>query len=353
MHRTSLAPSDLVKLLTLRNSNGMEIHFSERGGSMVSWLAPDRYGKHADILLGWRNKQDYANNTCYFGSLVGRWANRIENAQFNLDGQHYTLHANEGNHQLHGGPDGFHQVLWEVKHHDDSTLVLHHYSKAGAGGFPGNVDVQVSYTLDNDGNLSIQYEASTDAPTPVNLTSHPYFNLSGGETDIGDHQLWIDADSYLATDDALIPVEQIQIAGTAFDFRHAAPIGPRLKWPDKHIAQTGGFDHCFCLSSQTTGTLRPVARVYDPSSGRELTVSTTESALQFYSGNGLGGVQGRNKQPYATYDGLCLEAQAWPNQVNGPNAEAVILRPGQTYRQTTVYRVGVQDIDALTIGQAK
>lgn len=349
MHTTSPVTHAHPVRLTLSNNKNMHVGISTRGATLLSWSTTDRYGRFADILLGYASTDGYERNSSYFGSLVGRWANRIAGARFTLDGHTYALTANEGEHQLHGGPDGFHQALWEVVQSDAASVTLRHDSPAGEGGFPGNVTVHVQYRLRDDGSLHIDYTATTDAPTPVNLTSHPYFNLNGGVSGIGDHQLLINAERYLQTDQAAIPVEAVSVAGTAFDFRHAAPIGSRLVWPDQQIRQAGGFDHCYCLNDNADKVLREVARVYDPASGRALTVSTTETGLQFYTGHGLAGVKGKNATPYAAYDGFCLEAQAWPNQINGPDAEAVVLRPGNVYRQTTVYRVGVQDIDALNL----
>lgn len=333
----------------LHNTNGMRVAISQRGATLVSWWSPDRYGRVNDILLGYADSQGYEHNTCYFGSLVGRWGNRIAKARFTLDDVTYQLDANEGANQLHGGSKGFHQALWEIVQHEEDKLVLALTSPAGESGYPGNVRVNVCYTLSDDGSLGIDYTATTDAPTPLNLTSHPYFNLQGGGAGILDHQVRIDADHYLSVDKELIPVATTPVAGTAFDFRHPAPVGCRLDWPDKQLVDVGGFDHCYCLRENPGKQLREVAKVYDPTSGRELTVSTTEPGLQFYSGNGLSGVAGRNTTPYAKYAGFCMEAQAYPNQVNGPDAEAVILRPGQVYRQTTVYRVGIQDIDTLGV----
>jgi aldose 1-epimerase len=337
------------QLITLENNNGMRLTISQRGATLVSWWAPDRYGRLIDVLLGYPDAASYDNNACYFGSIVGRWGNRIAKARFTLDGVEYILDANEGDNQLHGGSKGFHQALWQIDQHDKQQVVFSLTSPAGECGFPGKVQVKVHYRLTDDGSLSIDYEASTDAPTPLNLTSHPYFNLHGGDSCIRDHQVRIDADHYLAIDAELIPVDKVSVSGSAFDFRHAAPVGPRLHWPDQQVALVGGFDHCYCLRDNPQKALREVARVYDPASGRELTVSTTATGLQFYSGNGLTGIKGRAARPYMAYDGFCMEAQAWPNQMNGPDAEAVILRPGQTYRQTTVYRLGVQDIDALNV----
>ena len=327
-------------LYTLRNAAGMRVTISARGGTLRSWHAPDRYGKVADVLLGFPDAQGYAGNAPYFGALVGRCANRIAGAGFTLDGAAYRLDRNDGANHLHGGASGFHLAQWQVEP-EDGGLLLRHAAPDGDGGYPGNLQVQVRYRLDDDGSLSIAYEARADAPTPVNLTSHGYFNLNGGASGIGDHLLRIAADSYLPIDAECIPYGREEpVAGSAFDFRQAAPIGPRLGWPEPQLAQFNGFDHCYCVGP--AGALREVAWVGDPASGRELTVATTEAGLQFYSGNFLAGVQGRGAAPYAIHDGFCLEAQSYPNQINGPHAEAVVLRPGRVYRQTTVYRLGVQ-----------
>lgn len=339
------APTDTDEnLYTLRNGQDMRVTLSDRGAALVSWWAPDRYGRVADVLLGYSGVQGYLANSSYFGAVIGRWANRIAGGRFSLDGSDYLLERNEGNSHLHGGQAGFHLAQWQVQVENDGVR-FKLTSAEGVGGFPGNLQVEVRYRLDDDGRLMIDYEASADAPTPINLTVHPYFNLNGGSSDIGDHLLLIDADHYLKIDEDRIPVEVATVAGSAFDFRKPAPIGPRLTWPDPQIRLAGGFDHCYCVRRKTdteAGALREVARVYDPGSGRQLSVATTEAGLQFYSGNFLGGVKGRGRRPYAMHDGFCLEAQAYPNQINGPDAEAVVLRPGQVYRQTTVYRLAVQ-----------
>lgn len=327
-------------LYTLRNAADMRVTISALGGTLRSWHAPDRYGKVADVLLGFPDEQGYAANAPYFGALLGRCANRIAGAGFTLDGVRYRLERNDGDHHLHGGLLGLHLVRWQVEP-ADGGLLLRHVSPDGDGGYPGNLELRVRYRLDDDGSLRIDYDARTDAPTPVNLTSHGYFNLSGGAAGIGDHLMRIAADSYLPIDQQHIPLGRpAPVAGSAFDFRQAAPIGARLGWPEPQLAQCGGFDHCYCLGA--AGALREVAWVCDPASGRELTVSTTEAGLQFYSGNFLAGVAGRAGRPYAMHDGFCLEAQSYPNQINGPATQAVVLRPGEVYRQTTVYRLGVQ-----------
>ena len=337
-------PAPAESLHTLRNKHDMRVTISDRGAALVSWWAPDRYGRVADVLLGYADLQDYVANTSYFGAIVGRWANRISEGRFSLDGSDYLVDRNEGENHLHGGLSGFHQALWQTQTEDNSVRFTLE-SPSGDSGFPGNLHINVWYRLDDFGRLAISYEATTDAPTPINLTAHPYFNLNGGSADISDHLMRINADHYLKTDAGGIPVDVAAVAGSAFDFRQPAPIGPRLAWPDAQIALAGGFDHCYCVRREPDakpGLLREVARVDDPGSGRRLSVATTEAGLQFYSGNYLGGVKGRGSQPYTTHAGFCLEAQAFPNQINGPEAEAVVLRPGEVYRQRTVYRLTVQ-----------
>jgi aldose 1-epimerase len=332
-------------LYVLRNIHGMTLAISDYGAAMVSWWAPDRAGRMADVLLGYADGAAYADNRSYFGAIVGRWANRIADGRFPLDGKIVQVDINDRGQHLHGGPNGFHSARWQLLADDGASLSLWHLSPDGEGGFPGNVEVQVHYRLADDGSLTIRYEAVTDAPTPLNLTAHPYFNLNGGSATIGRHVLQIDADSYLAIDEASIPLWPVPVDGTPFDFRQPAVIGPPLDARDPQVRLVGGFDHCFCLrpaASGEQGVLREVARVSDPGSGRQLTVSTTEKGLQFYSGNMLDGVAGRGSRPYARHEGFCLEAQAFPDQVNGPHAEEVILLPGQVYRQTTVYRLDLQ-----------
>lgn len=332
-------------LYTLSNRQGMHVLVSARGATLVSWLTPDRDGRMADVLLGYPDRDGYQDNsTAYFGALVGRWANRIDGARFKLDGVDYELDPNDRGNHLHGGGTGFHKAEWTVKQ-DDIGLTLTLESPAGEGGYPGTLQVAVRYELTDDGALSIRYEATTDAPTPVNLTSHPYFNLNGGVSDIGDHLLTIAADDYLPIDPTGIPLGVEPVDGTPFDFRQPAALGPRLRLEEqlknKQMKDALGFDHCYSLRGGRTAEPREVARVFDPATRRTLTVSTTEPGLQFYSGNYLEGVIGRGAEPYAIHDGFCLEAQAFPDQVNGADAEAVILRPGQVYRQTTIYRLAV------------
>ncbi|KPC52175.1 aldose epimerase family protein [Amantichitinum ursilacus] len=325
-------------LFTLRNSHDMRVVITDIGASLVSWFAPDRSGRMADVLLGHADAAGYLQGTGFFGSIAGRWANRIKGARCNIDGQEFELDANEGNNHLHGGFAGFHNQAWTA-HVSPDSLRLSLLSPDGAGGFPGNLRIEVDYRLDDEGVLTIAYAAATDAPTPINLTNHAYFNLSGGEADIRDHILRLNADEFLAIDEQSIPVAHVPVAGSAFDFRTPAPMGARLAWPEEQLTLAKGFDHCYVVQGQA-GSLREAASVYDPASGRELKVATTERGLQLYTGNYLEGVVGR--RAWHNQDGVCLEAECFPNQINSEEAESVILRPGKIYRQTTTYQMTVR-----------
>ncbi|WP_206950614.1 aldose epimerase family protein [Trinickia acidisoli] len=343
-----LPGGETVHLFTLRNAQGMRVSVSELGATLVSWHAPDRAGRLGDIMLGHDTPADYREAKTYMGALVGRWANRIAGARFALDGVTYAVDRNEGENLLHGGTTGFHRAIWQARE-EDGVLVLALDSAAGASGFPGNVHVEVRYTLDDDGELTIDYRASTDAPTPLNLTSHGYFNLAAQTgADIKGHVLSIDADAFFEVDAELIPIGRTAVAGNAFDFREAAPIGARLEWPHEQLALARGFDHCYVLRGADvavpSGGARPVrevARLYDPASGRLMTVSTDQRGLQFYTGNYLDGVRGRNSSIYTSHAGLCLETGGFPNQINMADREDVISRADKPYRQVTKYRVGV------------
>ncbi|CAB3809124.1 aldose 1-epimerase [Paraburkholderia caffeinilytica] len=343
-----------VRTFTLTNTNGVNIRISDLGAALVSWIAPDRDGIPGEILLGHDTPGEYLVSGAYMGALVGRWANRIEAARFNLDGVEYPLIPNEGLNLLHGGLNGFHQIVWKSEQ-DGDALIMRLDSPDGDGGFPGNLQVQVRYTLSDDNALAIEYMARTDRATPVNLTSHPYFNLAArAGSDIRAHRMKIQSDAYFEVDAALIPRQCASVDGGPFDFRHEASIGSRLdvRHPQLDLAQ--GFDHCYVLRDGAdmpkntlnpalleSSRVRPVATVVDPESGRMLTVSTDQAGLQFYSGNRLGGTLGRGGVPYRTHAGLCLEAGGFPNQINMPDRRAVIATSEIPYRQVTVYQTGV------------
>lgn len=340
----TLHGGDPVRLFVLRNAHGMRVSISDLGATLVSWHAPDRAGRVADILLGHDTPAGYQAGRAFMGGTIGRCANRIAHAAFTLDGLTYSLDRNDGDHSLHGGTAGFHQVIWNANE-TDGALVLTHESPEGDGGFPGALTATVRYTLDDDGTLGIDYDAVCTAPTPVNLTNHAYFNLAGDASaepaDIRGHMIGIEGDEFFDVDPQLIPVLRRDVAGNAFDFRTAAPIGARLDWPNTQLAHAGGFDHCYVLRGRP-GSVRPAATLYDPVSGRELSVSTSAAGMQFYTGNLLDGVIGRNGQRYGKYAGLCLETGAFPNQINMPEAAGIVLRPGQQYRHATRYRLSVR-----------
>ncbi|MCO8608792.1 galactose mutarotase [Burkholderia multivorans] len=338
----SLPGGDPVRRYTLRNAHGMRVVVSDLGATVVSWLAPDRTGRFADIVLAHDTPADYLASGAYLGATVGRWANRIAGARFTLDGIDYPLDRNENGNLLHGGASGFHRERWDVID-DRGGLTLRLDSPEGDAGFPGNVSVQVRYTLDDDGTLTIDYTGTSDAPTPLNLTNHSYFNLSGrAGSDVRGHVLRIDADAFLEVDDALIPTGRADVTGSAFDFRQSAPLGARLDWPHAQLARGRGFDHCYVLRDDVRG-VRPVASIYDPESGRELTVSTDQCGLQLYTGNYLDGLRVSGGTTCVRHAALCVEAGCFPNQINMAElADATIVRPGDTYRQTTRYRIAVR-----------
>ncbi|HEY4092087.1 MAG TPA: aldose epimerase family protein [Luteibacter sp.] len=323
---------------TLRNARGARIDISDLGATLLSWQAHDRQGVMGEVLLGHPDAAHYLAANAFMGGIVGRWANRIRRGRFTLDGIAYKVDRNDGGNHLHGGHDGFHARRWGVDR-DGDALLLNLVSPEGDGGFPGEVRVQLRVALSDDGTLNLRYEATTDAPTPLSLTAHPYFNLNDRRPDIRDHVIRIDADEFFAADAEAIPTGRQHVSGTAFDFREAAPIGSRLHWPDPQLRLAGGFDHCYLPHGPVGGTPRVVAVVTEPSSGRRLTVETDRPGLQFYSGQKLAGQANREGHPYGAFAGFALEAEAFPDQVNMPEAEGAILRPGTTYHQTTRYRL--------------
>jgi aldose 1-epimerase len=325
---------------TLRNASDAQVEVSNLGATLLSWQAPDRQGRLGEVLLAHASAEQYLTATAYMGAVVGRWANRIRGGRFTLDGIEYRLDRNDRGNHLHGGSDGFHLQRWDVEPEGDG-LVLRLVSPEGDGGYPGEVRVELRMALGDDGALDLRYAATSDAPTPISLTAHPYFNLNDRRADIRDHLVRIEADEYLAIDEGGIPIGREPVAGTAFDFREAAPIGSRLHWPDPQLRGADGFDHCYAVRGGTTATPRTVATVTEPSSGRRLTVETDRPGLQFYSGQKLAGQPDRQGGSYAAFAGFALEAQAFPDQPNSPDAEASTLRPGATWRQHTRYRLDV------------
>lgn len=349
-----VAPSgDSVDVFTLVNATGMKMRVTNYGGIITSLHVPGRPGTVEDVVLGFDSLRGYTSKAYeaenpYFGALIGRYGNRIDNAQFSLNGQTYILDANNGPNHLHGGEPGFDERVWNAELFekvDSVGVVLHYTSPDGEEGYPGRLETEVTYTLTNENELVIDYRATATEATPVNLTQHSYFNLNGvGDGTILDHELMIDAEAFTPVDSTLIPTGEFRsVAGTPFDFREPTPIGARIDQSNRQLGIAGGYDHNFVLARQDRDSLHLAARVYDPDSGREMEVLTTEPGLQFYSGNFLdGSLVGKSGTPYEKHAGLALETQHFPDSPNQPNFPSTILRPGETYTSQTVYRFSVR-----------
>jgi aldose 1-epimerase len=338
-----------VRAFTMTNSRGVEVRVLDYGGIIQSIRTPDRAGALADIVLGFDDVQGYVKSSPYFGALTGRYANRIAKGRFQLDGKAYTLAVNNGPNALHGGIKGFDKVIWSVEPHGDSAgvrLVLRYTSPDGEEGYPGTLRATVTYTLTHANQLVLDYEATTDKPTIVNLTNHSYFNLHGeGSGTILDHVLTLNADRYTPIDSTSIPTGELPpVAGTPFDFRKPTAIGARIDQPDRQLKNGRGYDHNFVLSRPSGATgLVHAAHVVDPSSGRTLDVETTEPGVQFYTGNFLdGSFAGKKGHVYQRRTGFCLETQHFPDSPNKPQFPSTVLRPGQTYHSRTQFTFGVQ-----------
>lgn len=333
-----------VSLYTLTNKNGVQVKITNYGGIVTSWITPDKNGAKSDIVLGFDSLQGYLSKPPYFGAIIGRYGNRIGKAQFKLDGNTYKLAANNGVNSLHGGEKGFDKVVWDATASSDNTsLTLNYLSKDGEEGFPGNLKVTVTYTLTDDDELLIQYDAETDKATPVNLTNHSYFNLTGDVSNtILNHTVWIDADKFTPVDNTLIPTGELKpVKGTPFDFTTPHRIGERIE--SVPGAAPGGYDHNFVLNNQGN-SLKLVAYVTDSVSGRKLEVFTTEPGLQFYTGNFLNGsIISRDGKAINKNSAFCLETQHYPDSPNKPDFPSVILNPGDKYHTETKYKVSVSN----------
>ena len=338
----TLSDGQVATLYTLRNASGGQVQITNYGGIVTAIRVPDKNGVRGDVALGFDTLQGYLDNSSYLGALVGRYANRIAKGQFALDGKTYKLAVNNGPNHLHGGKRGFDKQLWKAKTlmlKAGPALDLTLFSPAGQEGYPGNLNVRVRYTWTNDNALRIDYRAVTDAPTLVNLTNHSYFNLKGaGLGTVLDHQIRFNADRYTPIDATSIPFGDLApVAGTPFDFRSFHSIGERIDEVDNTQIKNGaGYDHNFVVNGKD-GRLRLAATVREATSGRELRAYTTEPGVQLYTGNFLGGAKGKYGRTYPRRSGFCLEAQNFPDSPNHANFPSAVLRPGQTYRQTTVY----------------
>lgn len=330
-----------VSLFTLRNGKGAEALISNYGGIVTSLKVPDRNGVPGDVVLGYDNLQDYIKNSPYFGALIGRYGNRIARGKFTLDGKEYTLATNNYPNALHGGVKGFDKVVWEpsvVTSPEGPGLKLTYMSKDGEEGYPGNLSVTVVYTLTEDNALKVEYTATTDQDTVVNLTQHSYFNLAGKDS-ILNHVVMVPADKFTPVDATLIPTGELRpVDGTPFDFRTPTAIGARIQQDDEQLKFGGGYDHNWVID-KPMGQLGLMARVTEPTTGRVMEVFSTEPGLQFYSGNFLDGkIIGKGGWVYQFRSALAMEPQHYPDSPNKPQFPSVVLKPGQTYRNTIIYK---------------
>jgi aldose 1-epimerase len=336
-----------VEFYVLTNDNGLQVSITNYGGIVTSLTAPDRNGRFADVVLGFDGLDGYLAGHPYFGAIIGRYGNRIAGGKFTLDGQSYELARNNNGNHLHGGIAGFDKALWRAApdfHPDGPRLGLTYVSADGEEGYPGQLDLTVDYTLTQDDELRIDYRATTDKPTHVNLTNHSYFNLAGqGAGDILGHELTINADHFTPVDDGLIPTGEIRcVTGTPMDFREPTAIGARIFDDDEQLRFGGGYDHNFVLNG-SDGSLSMAARVSEPGTGRVVEVFTTEPGVQLYTGNFLdGSITGKGGRVYGRRCAFCLETQHFPDSPNQPEFPSTVLRPDEEYRTTTIYRFSVE-----------
>lgn len=335
-----------VELYTLTNDSGVEARITNYGGIVVSLKTPDRNGKLDDIVLGFDNLDEYLKGHPFFGAIAGRYANRIGKGRFTLNGVEYKLAVNNGENHLHGGVKGFDKAVWKARQvpaKDGVALELTHFSKDGDEGYPGNLSVKVVYTLTGRNELKIDYSATTDKDTVINLTNHSYFNLAGqGNGDILNHQVMINADRFTPVDSGLIPTGELRsVKGTPFDFTTPTAIGARVNQDDEQLNFGKGYDHNFALNGQA-GTLRQAVKVSEPTTGRVMEVWTTEPGVQFYIGNFLTERAGKGGKVYDKRSGFCFETQHFPDSPNKPNFPSAVLKKGGRYQTTTVFKFSAQ-----------
>lgn len=337
------ADGQKVDLYTLTNTKGMEAKITTYGATLVSLKVPDRKNQFNDVVLGLSTLDEYFKGTAYLGAIVGRYGNRIAKGRFTLDGVEYKLAVNNGENHLHGGIKGFDKVVWnarEMRTKNGPALVLSYLSKDGEEGYPGNLKVTVTYTITNRNELRIDYSASTDKDTVINLTHHSYFNLAGeGNGDILTHRVTINASRFVPTDEGSIPTGELRnVRGTPFDFTSPTAIGARINQPDQQLQFGKGYDHTWVINGRM-GVLRQAATAYEPTTGRFMEVWTTEPGVQFYTGNFLdGSLTGRSGKPYQYRFGFCFETQHYPDSPNHPTFPTTTLKKGTTYHSTTIYR---------------
>ncbi len=338
---------EAVKIYTLKNKNGVVAKITDYGAIITELHLPDRDGKFEDVVLGFDNIPDYENLSDYFGAVVGRYGNRIADAKFSIDGKEYNLEKNNNGNTLHGGFVGFDKKVWKAvasTTKDAAVLTLTRLSPDGENGFPGNLKVTITYTLNNNNELSVNYYAITDKSTVCNLTQHSYFNLFGaGNGNILNHEVTINADKYTPVDKLLIPTGDIDdVEDTPFDFRKPKTVGARVDADNKQIRYGGGYDHNWVLNKEKAGEMTFAARVYEPISGRQMEIYTTEPGIQFYCGNFLGGQKGKNGKAYRYRYGMCFETQHFPDSPNQKDFPSTVLRPDKTYNTTTIFKFSAQ-----------
>lgn len=332
-----------VDIYTLTNDNGMQVRITNYGGIVQALTAPDKDGKYEDVVLGYDSLKSYIEATPYFGAIVGRYGNRIANGRFTLDGTEYTLAQNDGKNHLHGGIIGFDKVVWKatpIKNDDAVSLKLEYLSKDGEEGYPGNLKVTVIYTLTDDDALKIEYHATTDKKTVVNLTNHSYFNLTADPRNkILDHELWLNAERYVPIDPTAIPLGTVEpVVGTPFDFTTPKKIGKDIQDDNQQLKNGIGYDHCMVFNN-SDGEVKLQATVYEEQSGRLMEVYTDQPAVQIYVGNYLDGTNiGKGNIPYEYRTGFCLETEHYPDSPNQPQFPSTVLEPGEVYSTTTIYR---------------
>src|SRR6476661_2522873 len=344
----TLPTGEQVHAFTMTSARGIEMRVIDYGGIIVSLRTPDRAGSFADIVLGFDDLEGYVKSSPYFGAIAGRYANRIAKGQFTLDGTTYKLAVNNGPNALHGGLKGFDKVVWQAEPSADTggaRLVLRYTSADGEEGYPGTVHATVTYTLTERNELAIEYQATTDKPTPINLTNHSYFNLAGeGSGTVMGVAVTIEPYRYVPVDSTFIPTGDLAlVSSTPFDFRKPTAIGARIDQPAPQLKNGHGYDHTFVLNRPAGGAaLVHAAHVTEPTSGRTLDVATTEPGVQFYTGNFLDGkVVGKNSHAYPRRGGFCLETHHFPDSPNKPQFPSTTLRPGETYHSRTVFTFGV------------
>ena len=335
--------STTIEQYTLKNANGVEMDVITYGGRITSLKVPNKDGKLENVVLGFDNIEDYQKDNPFFGALIGRYGNRIAKGKFTLNGEEFTLATNDGSNHLHGGVNGFDRVVWTatpVEGTEDSMLKLTYTSKDGEEGYPGNLEVTVTYTLTKDNAVEVTYEATTDKTTVVNLTQHAYFNLTGDfSKDILNHDVVINADAFLPVDETLIPTGEIRkVEGTPFNFNSSKKIGEEINADNEQLKRGKGYDHCWVLNGEK-GDMRFVASAYDETSGRFMEIFTEEPAIQFYTGNFLDGTLPMvNGGTYAHRTGFCLETQHYPDSPNQDNFPSTVLNPGDTYKTKTTFK---------------